>query len=167
MIPATSFLRWERIAEIRHRLDVLWSVKRTKKDKPLHETPEYEALTTELRALMDREREDAIDSGWPVWQQGQRFHYLAQDGTLREGDVIRFNLDALTVTAMTWPDGDYLGSLHADGRYTVETMHIVDIEAGEAQRREREQSQQAVNDAARRAAMQPEQIGLFDRRRRA
>jgi hypothetical protein len=163
--PAESRARWDRIHALRAELDVISSrvsrgERRRKKGDPppvvFYETPEWETAATEYRDLIDVERDAAIESGWPVWQEHQACTYVEQDGqTLRCGHVLRFDRAAGTVTLSgTWTiDNKWTGYLYeTSGPVTVTVQQIID---GERLDDEREEAERAAHARERRRKEAP------------
>lgn len=124
--------RWARIKEIEANLNECWKDKpQDRKSKkttaPFYETTEWKALSAELRHLLSIERTHALSRNWPIWQQHQHCRYLDANGTLREAEVISFDLDNDTIECTTWELHDILGYLNAQGRRTPATITVKQI----------------------------------------
>lgn len=150
--------RWARIKEIHRQIDELWKYKPERKQQKgephFYETVEWKLLTDELKLLHSIERTQAANAGWPIWQRGQHFKYVDKDSTLREGEVLAFNLDDETIECSTWNLNDFLGYVKTSDRKlcTISLKQIYDgIEQQERLETDRLKEQELSRLAAERA----------------
>jgi hypothetical protein len=134
-LPGRHVARWARIKEIQTDLKsraALEAAALPKKRKPtFDQSPEWETLATELRALHDIERTHALAANWPIWQSHQHCDYLNEHGTLRQAEVIAFDLDTGTIECSTWEPNDILGYLGVEGKRLLTTITPQQIHAAE------------------------------------
>ncbi len=128
--------RWLRIKEIDTALKAITALhagrKQAKHETPYHETDEWKALVYEGNLLEEIERTYALQRDWPVWQEGQHFTYLDtsnNEESLREGEVISFDLEADTIECSTWPLHDFHGYVGSPGSRKFHTVTIAQIDA--------------------------------------
>lgn len=167
-VPGRHAARWARIFEINAHLKTIASANPYKGRRrraapgtiPHDQTKEWKSLVSEGLLLETVEREQALDADWPIWQDGQHFKYLGANDTIREGEVIWFDLEAETVDCTTWPLHDFAGYINQPGVRTRETISVHQI--GAAERKEEElKTQRSLAAAMQALAEQRERLPLL------
>ena len=166
--PRRHALRWARIHEINAHLKAVaaanpYKSRRRRVDPdiiPYYQTEEWKTLVAEALLLETIEGQQALDANWPICQDGEHFTYLDGNETLREGEVIWFDLDAETIHCTTWPLHDFSGYTKQPGARRPEIISVHQIYAGERKEEELE-TQRSLAAAVQALADQRERLPLL------